>query len=88
MLVLVIDLYLLCVCCSLLISRSRISPISSDPKKVSELDVYKIFTQHKPLTELEVDNLFEYHSEFTVIDWLAYPEYDKIPNDVKVSTMG
>ena len=52
---------------------------------MNDLDVYKIFTQHKPLTQLDVEDLFEYHSEFTVVDWLAYPEYDKIPNDVKVS---
>lgn len=55
-----------------------------DPKKVSDLDVYKIFTR-TPLTELHVDRLFKSHSDFAVVDWLAYPEYDRIPDDVEAA---
>ena len=64
----------------------QLHSISSDPKKVSDLDVYKIFTR-TPLTELHVDRLFKSHSDFAVVDWLAYPEYDIIPDDVEVSEL-
>ena len=56
----------------------------SDPEKVSDLDVYKIFTP-EPLTVHHVNRLFRSHSEFVVVDWMAYPNYDKIPTDVEVS---
>ena len=52
--------------------------------KVSDLDVYKIFTP-EPLTVHHVNRLFRSHSEFVVVDWMAYPNYDTIAADVEVS---
>jgi len=56
----------------------------NDPRSVSELDVYKIFTR-TPLTKHHIQRLFKSHSEFKIRDWLAYPDYDKIPTDVEES---
>lgn len=56
----------------------------NDPEKVSDLDVYKIFTP-EPLTVHHVNRLFRSHSEFVVVDWMAYPNYDKIAVDVEAS---
>ena len=56
----------------------------SDPKQVSDLDVYKIFTP-TPMTKSQVEKLFQSHSDFVIVDWKAYPNYDKVPTDAKVS---
>jgi len=55
-----------------------------DPKKVSDLDVYKIFTQ-TPMTKSQVAKLFQSHSDFVIVDWKAYPKYDEVPKDAKAS---
>ena len=56
----------------------------SDPQQVSDLDVYKIFTQ-TPMTKSQVAKLFQSHSDFVIVDWKAYPKYDEVPKDAKVS---
>jgi len=70
-------------------SISRKCPVDygtypNDPKKVSDLDVYKIFTS-KPLTTHHVNRLFRTHSEFVFVDWKAYPNYDEIRQDAQAS---
>ena len=56
----------------------------SDPQQVSDLDVYKIFTP-TPMTTSDVEKLFQSHDEIVIVDWKAYPKYDEVPKDAKVS---
>jgi len=55
-----------------------------DPKQVSDLDVYKIFTP-TPMTKSQVEKLFQSHSDFVIVNWKAYPNYDRVPTDAKES---
>lgn len=56
-------------------SVGKISPVKPSEKNLD--NVWKVFSQ-RPLTDAELDELFVKRSPCTVVDWLAYPEYDKL----------
>lgn len=56
-------------------SVGKVHPVTTG--KSTESNVWKIFSK-RPLTESELDDLFSQRSQCTVVDWLAYPQYNDL----------